>query len=63
VDGTRLLDELALEAPSSARVLSLRRVIDALTFEIDTLANRIGAALAHHRGTPHASYQHADDDA
>jgi transposase len=50
VDGTKLLDELALDAPFQARVLSLRRLIDAFTFEIDILAQRIGGQLAHDPG-------------
>jgi transposase len=48
--GTTLLDELALDAPFQARVLSLRRLVDAFTFEIDVLAQRTTAALAHHPG-------------
>jgi transposase len=50
VGGTKLLDELALDAPFHARVLSLRRLIDAFTFEIDILAKRTAAQLAHHPG-------------
>jgi transposase len=50
VAGTKLLDELALDAPFHARVLSLRRLIDAYTFEIDILARRTGAELATHPG-------------
>jgi transposase len=42
VAGTKLLDELALDAPFHARVLSLRRLIDAYTFEIDVLAKSGG---------------------
>src|SRR6266496_326652 len=38
--GQRLLDELRLDAPYAARVDSLRRLIDAFTFEIDVLAQR-----------------------
>jgi transposase len=48
--GTRLLDELGLDAPYAARVLSLRRLIDAYTFEIDVLAKRLAADLKGHRG-------------
>ncbi len=48
--GTKLLDELALDAPFHARVLSLRRLIDAFTFEIDILAERTCGQLARHRG-------------
>src|SRR5262249_20964267 len=50
VAGTRLLDELALDAPFHARVLSLRRLIDAYTFEIDVLAKRTAGHLTRHRG-------------
>jgi transposase len=46
VGGTRLLDELGLDAPFQARVLSLRRLIEAFTFEIDILARRITGQLA-----------------
>jgi transposase len=50
VGGQRLLDNLALDAPFQARVLSLRRLIEAFTFEIDILARRTGGQLAHHPG-------------
>jgi hypothetical protein len=50
VGGTTLLDELALDAPYHARVLSLRRLIDAFTLEIDILAKRTAAQRAHHPG-------------
>jgi transposase len=50
VGGTQLLDDLALDPPFRARVLSLRRLIDAFTFEIDVLAKRITDQLAHHDG-------------
>jgi transposase len=50
VGGTKLLDELALDAPFQARVLSLRRLIDAFTFEIDILAERTGGQLARDPG-------------
>ena len=50
VGGTKLLDELALDAPFQARVLSLRRLIDAFTFEIDVLAKRIAGQLARDPG-------------
>ena len=50
VAGTTLLDGLALDAPFHARVLSLRRLIDAFTFEIDTMAQRIAGELARHPG-------------
>jgi len=48
--GQRLLDGLALDAPFAARVTSLRRLIDAFTFEIDVLARRTAADLHQHRG-------------
>lgn len=48
--GTELLDELGLDAPFHARVLSLRRLIDAFTFEIDTVGKRVSAGLHNHRG-------------
>ena len=50
VGGQRLLEELALDPPFQARVASLRRLIDAFTFEIDILAKRTGAQLAGHPG-------------
>jgi len=50
VGGQRLLDRLALDAPFAARVTSLRRLIEAFTFEIDVLAQRITADLRGHRG-------------
>jgi transposase len=50
VRGTKLLDELALDTPYQARVLSLRRLIEAFTFEIDILAKRTAGDLAGHRG-------------
>jgi transposase len=50
VGGVRLLDELALDAAYQARVLSLRRLIDSVTFEIDLVAKRVAAQLAGHRG-------------
>ena len=48
--GQRLLDELELDAPFNARVVSLRRLIDAFTFEIDILAKRTTGDLATDRG-------------
>jgi transposase len=48
--GTRLLDDLKLDEPFHARVLSLRRLIDAFTFEIDALAKRTAGQLARDRG-------------
>jgi transposase len=50
VGGLRMLDELSLDAPFNARVASLRRLIDAFTFEIDILAKRSGAELRAHPG-------------
>ena len=50
VGGQQLLDRLALGAPYTARVQSLRRLIDAFTFEIDVLAQRTAADLRGHRG-------------
>src|SRR4029450_8034711 len=50
VGGTTLLDELALDAPYRARVLSLRRLIDAFTFEIDVLAKRTTGQLSRDPG-------------
>lgn len=46
VAGTKLLDELGLDAPFHARMLSLRRLIEAFTFEIDVLAKRTAGHLA-----------------
>jgi transposase len=50
VGGQKLLDELRLDAPYAARVGSLRRLIDALTFEIDVVAKRTAGDLSGHRG-------------
>jgi transposase len=50
VGGQQLLDRLELDAPYAARVGSLRRLIDAFTFEIDVLARRTAAQLRDHRG-------------
>jgi transposase len=50
VDGQRLLDRLQLDAPYTARVNSLRRLIDLVTVEIDTVAKRVAAQLSGHRG-------------
>ena len=46
VGGSKLLDELGLDAPYAARVLSLRRLIEAFTFEIDIVGKRLNAQLA-----------------
>jgi transposase len=48
--GQKLLDELQLDAPYSARVGSLRRLIDAFTFEIDIVTKRNSALLKTHTG-------------
>ena len=50
VAGTTLLDGLGLDSPFHARVLSLRRLIDAFTFEIDILARRTTGELTGHCG-------------
>ncbi|MFR9778405.1 IS110 family transposase [Micromonospora sp. MS34] len=50
VGGQQLLDDLQLDAPFNARVLSLRRLIDAVTGEIDIVAKRTGAQLKTHPG-------------
>jgi transposase len=50
VGGQQLLDRLELDAPYTARVGSLRRLIDAFTFEIDVIAKRTAADLHGHRG-------------
>jgi transposase len=48
--GQRLLDSLQLDPPYAARVDSLRRLIDAYTFEIDVLAQRTAVQLREHSG-------------
>jgi transposase len=48
--GTELLDGLRLDTPYHARVLSLRRLIDAFTSEIDILAKRTAGDLSSHPG-------------
>jgi hypothetical protein len=50
VSGSTLLDELGLDGPYQARVCSLRRLIEAFSFEIDRWAKRTAAQLAGHRG-------------
>jgi transposase len=50
VGGQQLLDQLCLDAPYAARVDSLRRLIDAFTFEIDVLGRRTAADLRGHHG-------------
>jgi transposase len=48
--GQQLLDELGLDAPYAARVTSLRRLIDALDFEVDIVTRRTTARLHGHPG-------------
>jgi transposase len=48
--GQKLLDGVELDAPFHARVGSLRRLIDAFTFEIDILTKRSSAELKTHPG-------------
>jgi transposase len=48
--GQALLDQLRLQAADAARVASLRRRIDAFTFEIDMVAKRVAGDLAAHPG-------------
>jgi transposase len=50
VGGAKLLDEVGLDAPYLARVGSLRRLIDAFTFEIDVVGKRLAVKLKHHAG-------------
>ena len=50
VAGGRLLDQLRLDPAYHARVVSLRRLIDALDFEIDIVGRRTTAQLATHAG-------------
>ena len=50
VGGQKLLDDLQLDAPFNARIASLRRLIDAFTFEIDVVTKRTSAQLKTHRG-------------
>jgi transposase len=50
VGGQKLLDDLQLDTPYNARVASLRRLIDAFTFEIDILTKRTSAELKTHPG-------------
>jgi transposase len=50
VGGSRLLGELALAAPFHARVLSLLRLIEAFSFEIDLWAKSTAAQLTGHPG-------------
>jgi gamma-glutamylcyclotransferase (GGCT)/AIG2-like uncharacterized protein YtfP len=48
--GQALLDRLRLDPPYAARVGSLRRLIDAFSFEIDIVGRRVAAQLAGHPG-------------
>jgi transposase len=48
--GRKVIDELQLDPPVQARVLSLLRLIDAYTFEIDVATKRVTAELSRHRG-------------
>jgi transposase len=48
--GGKLLDGLRLDPAYQARILSLRRLIEALDFEIDVIARRTAAQLAAHPG-------------
>jgi transposase len=50
VGGATLLDEVGLDAPYLARVGSLRRLIDAFTFEIDVAGKRLAVKLKHDPG-------------
>ena len=50
VGGSRLLGELELDAPFHGRVHSLRRLVEAFTFEIDLWAKSITAQLTRHPG-------------
>lgn len=48
--GRKAIDELQLDPPFQARVLSLLRLIDAYTFEVDVSTKRVTAELSRHRG-------------
>lgn len=50
VGGSRLLAELELDGPYHGRVHSLRRLIEAFTFEIDLWTKGIAAQLTRHPG-------------
>jgi transposase len=50
VGGTLFLDGLDLPGEYGARVASLRRLIDMLTFEVDTAGRRVHARLRDHQG-------------
>jgi transposase len=48
--GRQLLDEVELDGPFHGRVASLRRLVEAFTFEIDLWAKSIAAQLTRHPG-------------
>jgi transposase len=50
VGGLKMLDQLQLDAPYQARVLSLRRLVEAFDFEIDVIAKRITGRLRRQPG-------------
>lgn len=50
VGGSKLLDQLELDGPYHGRVSSLRRLIEAFTFEIDLWAKATATRLARHPG-------------
>lgn len=50
VAGTQLLDQLTLPAAYAARIGSLRRIMDALDFEIEVFANLVKGRLARDPG-------------
>lgn len=50
VGGTKLLDGLDLPKPYAARIASLRRIMDALDFEIDVFSQLVKARLARDPG-------------
>ena len=50
VEGTALLDKVRMPAPYKARIASLRRLIEALDFEIDLFCGLVGARLARDPG-------------
>jgi transposase len=50
IGGQQLLDGLELDPPFTARLGSLRRLIDALSFEIDVVGRRTAADLSGHPG-------------
>jgi transposase len=50
VGGVKMLDQLQLDPPYQARVLSLRRLVEAFDFEIDVIAKRITGQLRRQPG-------------